>query len=237
MKLYEKAGVFLLILLFGVTAHAQINVTQRTIESSVTLLWEASSYTPPFYKGKALYGTGVRVTILAYPSASLGNPDALTYTWKKNGTVDGAQSGIGKRSFVLYEEMFSDSPLIIVEVSNGTKKEFGALRIQQESPFVLFYENRPLEGVALEQSLPNNITKEIGTFTLEAYPYFFSGTSRMSDSLTYSWSVNNKHIDAAVGPTMALESAEEGVIPLAVSVNNPSHILQYTSNNIRVSFE
>jgi hypothetical protein len=237
MRLYKKVTIFLFVFLFGISVHAQINVSNRIIESTVGLLWEASSYTPPFYKGKALYGKGTRMVIVAYPPSSLGNPDSLTYTWKKDGIVDGEQSGVGKQSFTLYEKMFGDTSIVVVEISNGTEKEYGALSIHQETPFILFYEHRPLDGVVLEKALFSDIIVKPGSFTLEAYPYFFSGTSRMSDSLTYSWSVNHKKIEGANGPSLSLESLEKSSVLIEVSVNNPDHILEYARNTIKVSFE
>ena len=56
--------------------------------SDIDLLWEAmDSYTPPFYKGKALPSTESQIKIVAYPNTSgLSNTNQknISYTWKNN---------------------------------------------------------------------------------------------------------------------------------------------------------
>ncbi len=54
--------------------------------SEVEILWEADTYTPPFYKGKALYSPDAPLSLLAIPTVPKGTrPETLTYLWKKDG--------------------------------------------------------------------------------------------------------------------------------------------------------
>src|SRR5688572_11234371 len=75
-------GIFLVVGYFvaGVV-HAQVNVTTQFVAPSVTMVWGAETYVPPFYKGKALYVDGAAARILALPPAEFGDPSLLTYMW------------------------------------------------------------------------------------------------------------------------------------------------------------
>jgi len=73
--------------------------------ADVTLLWEADTYKPPFYKGhsNAAFGSTFRVTAIPEFFDKKGirmNPKDLIYTWKKNYEVVGSASGYGKDSFI-----------------------------------------------------------------------------------------------------------------------------------------
>jgi hypothetical protein len=67
----------------------------------VTLLWEASTYVPPFYKGKSLYSAGADIHVVAIPQVndSAGNPipaSDLTFKWEMNGDAYADHSGLGR---------------------------------------------------------------------------------------------------------------------------------------------
>ena len=88
--------------------------------TSISLIYEANTYTPPFYKGKALPSSESVVTLLALPRfiKNNGTPISskdLIFTWKKEGVVDGANSGLGKDTYVFITgRLPEDTPLIEV---------------------------------------------------------------------------------------------------------------------------
>ncbi|MCR4274632.1 MAG: hypothetical protein NUW02_01095 [Candidatus Campbellbacteria bacterium] len=237
MTTLQKTAILVFLFLFGAVANAQINVTTEIIRPTVEMIWEAHSYIPPFYKGKALYPIGGEVTVLALPPASLGNPNALTYTWKRDGQVQGSLSGVGKSSFSFSGSQFGDIPLVVVEVSSGNARAVGALQIQQINPVIRFYENKPLEGVALEHALPQTLTTTKKDIALEVYPYFFSANTNNDSSLAYSWSANGKKILDAKGPSIVVQSDEPRSIIMLLSMNHVAQILQRASTSILVTFE
>lgn len=235
----KKASLITLLSLLALPlfSHAQINLTQNTIRSSVELIWESHAYVPPLYQGKALYPIGGEVTVYALPPAGLGNPGTLTYTWKREGVVDGAQSGVGRRSFTFSGSQFGESPLVSVQVSNGTDSEFGSVRVLQTEPFVRLYQNKPLEGIVFEHALPGNITSTEKNLDIEAYPFFFTATSRTDASLSYTWTANGVRLSEAAGGTLSVQADEPGSVYIQLSLNGVTNLLQRTTESIHITFE
>jgi len=92
--------------------------------AEVNIVWEADSYTPPFYKGKAMYPNQGDIKIVALPNfidkngASL-SPTKLAYTWKKDGTTLGSQSGYDKQAIVVPGGIMSRPFSVEVSVSSA----------------------------------------------------------------------------------------------------------------------
>ena len=77
--------------------------------TSVDVLWSAYSYTPPFYKGKALAPSRGSVVLVALPQLVTRNgspiePKNIIYTWSRRGVILGKSSGLGKNQVVLRAE-------------------------------------------------------------------------------------------------------------------------------------
>ena len=63
--------------------------------AGVDILWQADSYVPPFYRGKALYGPQSMLQLLANPSFGNNN---LIYKWSVDGEAFPGISGYGKNA-------------------------------------------------------------------------------------------------------------------------------------------
>lgn len=237
MKKTALIPTLLLSALFPFFVFAQVNVSTNLITTSVELMWESHAYIPPLYPGKALYPVGGEVTVLALPPSSFGNPNTLSYTWKKDGLVIGTASGTGKRSFTFSGSEFGESPLITVAVSNGTKTEFGSARIAQTEPFVQWYEKKPLEGVSFDTVLPRNVITNEKSIDIEAYPYFFSAPSRFEDVLSYSWSANGTKLPDAFTGSFSVQTEEPSVVQIQLSVSNLKQVLQHSTKSISLNFQ
>ncbi|GMU74075.1 MAG: hypothetical protein AMXMBFR44_2740 [Candidatus Campbellbacteria bacterium] len=235
MKKTLSTTLLLSLLATPLLSLAQVNVATSVIQSSVELIWESHAYLPPLYPGKALYPVGGEVTVLALPDASLGSPNTLSYTWKKDGVVDGAQSGTGRRSYTFSGSRFGESPLVTVEVSNGARSEFGSVRIAQTAPFVRFYENKPLQGIAFESTLPKSVATRERTFSIEAYPYFFSASSR--GDLRYTWSASGSQLPDATGAALSVQTEEPATVTTQLSVHNVTQVLQRATESLTITFE
>ena len=237
----KKSYIITLVVLFlsfpFFTGAQVVNVQTKIVNTDVEMVWEAHSYVPPFYKGKALYSVGGEVTVLAVPPEDLGNPSTLSYTWKKDATVDGAASGVGRRSYTFSGSEFGGSPNVVVEVSNGKQSAYGFVRLQQTKPVIRFYENKPLEGVVLEQALPRSFSTKNKDVTVEAYPYFFSARGRTDGLLSYTWSANGQKLSDAKGPSVAVQSEEPRSIIMQLSINSLTEILQRTEDSMTIIFE
>lgn len=94
--------------------------------SSVDLLWEApDTYSPPFYKGKALPGPESLVKFVAVPSATkeLGQSGTkgVDFMWQRNDVNMGSNSGKGKDSYTILLDSLKNSESLNVATNYAGK--------------------------------------------------------------------------------------------------------------------
>ena len=172
--------------------------------AEVDLVWQTDGYVPPFYKGKALelYGSSFKVVALPDFYTAGGkkmDPKTLIYSWKKNGTADGQQSGYGKDSFKSSQTSYvRGGDTISVEVSTNDRS-IGAKKvvvISPQSADIVFYENSPLYGIVYEKAFENTFTLTAEELTLHAEPYNLSTYNPLSGVLGLDWSLNGSDVSA-----------------------------------------
>ncbi len=168
----------------------------------VDLLWEAiDSYTPPFYKGKALPSREALIEITAVPAlrnsagSKLSDTD-LVYTWTHNYTAMPNYSGYGKNSYV-YKNAYLDNPdtiSLVVSSRDGGQNAKKDLRLSLGSPKIVFYPKDPTTSVVSDYAIDEKYRLQKDSVTVVAIPYFFSsGSGNPADSiLSYVWEINNQ---------------------------------------------
>lgn len=213
----------------------------RITPASVDLLWEARSYTPPFYKGKRLHSAGGSLRIIALPQiVSRGSRVAdpsLVYTWRKNGVVLGSKSGTGKNMLSIAGSQLGFGERISVSVSTQDEKisAEGSINIPVSSTRTIVYENDPLLGIVFEKSIRGELDLIKKEIRLEAYPYFFSTLERGANKLNYSWQIAGS--ESSNDPYVTLRRGEgAGSASALVSVNNIVDILQSARRSITIRF-
>lgn len=208
----------------------------------VNLLWEANTYTPPFYKGKPLMSPQADVRVIAIPDSSINTLTAgnYVYNWKKDGYVLADFSGYGKNTF----NFIGPKPYALlnvgVEVSgfNGVAKSETSLNIPQTTPFVLFYENNPLMGILYNKALGSNVVITRKEFSVSAEPYFFSPERSENIYEGYEWSLNNRGIENSSHLiTLRNNQNTSGVSKLALSVRGIAKTFQNASQAVMVNFK
>lgn len=214
--------------------------------TEIDLIWQASSYTPPFYEGKALHTNQDTVTFLAEPffitrQGTRINPATLVYKWKYNGNVMQNASGYGKRSFSIQSSVLAKPIAVEVEVSNtaGDFVSVASIGIHEVSPQVIVYENSPLYGLRTETALNGKVfafgDKTETTFT--AVPFFFSTPMPNSDALTYTWLQNGAPTSQKGNSVIFRAPAEgEGVASISVSAKHVANYLQGANASFNVDF-
>jgi len=199
--------------------------------TEVDLLWEATSYVPPFYEGRPLPGgsTPIRAQAVARLRASGGAliPERdIVYTWYRNNTI--VSSGRGKSSALLPGPLLfgADSIRVTVESADRTLKGAAQTRIVAVEPFLSFHEDHPLFGVLYHRSLEGSVNTLETELDVTAVPYFADITSPSDQALIYEWKMNDYTITAdpvdpqtlalaangyrgAVNVTLALTSARD----------------------------
>lgn len=228
----------------------------RTIEKTlvirpagVDILWEANSYTPPFYKGKALYGYQNLITVIALPNIinSKGariSPDDLVYKWTKNGKVLGGVSGYGKNKFSFSKSILSRPDEIELEVMSFDKKikASGSITLEPIEPKVIIYENNPLYGIIYEKALVGEYKLSGNEISLITTPYFFSKGDIKGGQIKHNWSMNGQNINNKKDPMQATfrnTKDTRGSTKISISLQNENNgrELQSARTDVLLNFE
>jgi hypothetical protein len=212
--------------------------------ADIDLLWRASSYTPPFYQGKALYPHQGLITFIAVPNVSADKSVAKTigsyiYTWKKDGDVLGDFSGYGKNTFSLRGTIISRPFTMEVNVSStdGTPLGSASVTIDPQSPQIALYENDPLLGVLYNKNL-SNFTMQNNELSVTATPFYFN-TGSEPVSLQYKWTMNGKSISSQSDPstlTLRNTTGSGGSSTIGLQISNTLKTLQSASDSMTVTF-
>lgn len=232
-----------------VTAYIQpagqpaITKTLSISPQEVSIIYEADSYIPPFYKGKGLFNREGTVKFVAMPNMTAGgvrlSPSTLIYKWIINDTVQGSMSGYGKNSFAYTSGILGETVKVEVEVStaDGKTKGKGLMITAPQSSEALMYEKNPLYGILYNKEIGSNEfhlkDKEV---TLKAEPFF---VSTIASNLQYQWSINGGQIPVPVGQsyvTLRNATGQQGTSLINVVVNNTTHLLQQISKSVPINF-
>ena len=219
------------------------DISFRPVE--ISLLWQSDTYVPPFYKGKALHSYNGAFKVTAIPeffdlTGKRIDPKDLIYTWKKNGTVQGDASGLGKDSFVTTQTSYlREGEDIAVDVSSPKDILAGSasITVNPTFPEINFYENSPLYGVVYEKALKRNLNLSQEEITLRAEPFYMSTKTPLNGLLTFDWKMN----DASVADfknkneiTLRKSGTNGGQSYISLVVQNQAKVLQGASGNITI---
>ncbi|MBI4118002.1 MAG: hypothetical protein HY455_00450 [Parcubacteria group bacterium] len=216
--------------------------------AEVDFLWEADTYTPPFYRGKALASPGSTVRVTAVPHFVLGNgtrlaSSELVFTWSKDRTVLGNLSGYGRDVVELTMPSGFRPVDVMVEVSSlqnsfSVKKE---MRLVPHDSRVLLYERHPLLGVLYNKALPGVIDLETEETTLRAEPLYFSLNDVRLGKISFVWSLNGRMVPGGERSgeiTLRQEGSQQSasVAQISLVVENAARALQATTAEFLVNF-
>jgi hypothetical protein len=228
-----------------VTANGStVNKTITIQPADIDLVWQAMSYVPPFYQGKALYPHQGLITFTAVPNVSTDKNVAKSlgsyiYTWKKDGDVLGDFSGYGKNTFTLRGTIISRAFTIQVNVSStdGVSLGSASATIKPISPQVAFYENNPLLGVLYNKKL-SNYTMQGKELSTTAVPFYFNTGTEPTD-LKYKWTMNGQSIASQSDPatlTVRNTADAKGSSTVGLQISNALKTLQFASNSMSITF-
>lgn len=211
--------------------------------SLLAIQWEAETYTPPLYRGKALQGPGavvrfVAVPYLRYEDGTVADPTTLIYEWNLNEQPLAKQSGSGKQVLRVKNTKFFAPLNISVSVHSPDDKLFADARVTVPvtEASARLYELHPRYGTWYTQALGNSFTIRGRELNLLVEPYYYSVTSRTDKDLAYLWQVNGRDIDAREVLTLRPVGEGEGVSRLTFSLRNTNTIPQTNTRTISVLF-
>lgn len=206
----------------------------------VDLIWEARTYTPPFYRGKSYFTPEENVVFAAIPDFKGVLASQATYKWRLNGTIDGAQTGYGKSTFYTKGTILMKPLDVILETSadNGAKAT-SLMRLPTYLPRVYLYEDHPTYGILLNNSLENTTTLNDIEKNIVAYPYFFSGNKKSREEVSYEWKINGNKISVPSNrDSMVFRNIvdREGYSLISVKANSLNTFLQEDTKSLRIDF-
>jgi len=215
--------------------------------ADIDLIWEADTYTPPFYRGRALPSAETSITIVALPKivslfGSRVPSRELIFTWRENGRISGNNSGRGKNTFRTTSPRIFNTKNIEVAAAtiDGSITTKRILTLRPIDPLIVFYENSPLFGMRFDRAIRSAFELQNEEVTVTAHPFYFSGNSRIPASLKYNWVVNGQVVEAPLQDKSSLvlrqTGSGAGSATIALTVQNFEEVLQRARNSFTISF-
>ena len=211
--------------------------------TGVEMVWEADSYVPAFYKGKALHPRQGRLKVVAMPqfmkNGSLIDSKKLIYTWSDGFQKYPDQSGYGRNILVIDGHLLrsvEEISVLVREPETGLVAE-SFLDISTSDPEIVFYRNDPYYGYIFDQALGKIFDLEPQEIEVVAAPYFF--TREGSFGLEYSWRLNGSNAPELQNSRTAVfrkPEGESGRSIISLEIKNLNKILQFTSTNLTMQF-
>ena len=204
---------------------------------SVSLLYEAETYTPPFYRGRSLASADAPVRIHA--DAQFSSSGSINYTWTINGRVMQNLSGVGASDLTLAGPSLYGTLIVSVDARSQSGSAHGTqtIRIPAITPQLTLYSDDPLLGVQYNNAIGENTSLPSNETTLVAVPYFFATDSALSSALTYLWSVNGTPVLAENNNpsrlTLQVDGGKEGTASVSLSLTHK----QYSFENSKKTWQ
>lgn len=188
--------------------------------ASVDMLWEAvDSYTPPFYKGKALLPVGGVVRVTAIPSASA--PKNLSYDWSKNGSALQDSSGYNKSSIIFQQNILNNQERLDLTVHSGAFSGTNAVSVAPSDLGLVAYQNK--EGfIDYANGYNSTIPFSTSGAILHFEPYYFSVPQSIAKDLTINTTVDGETVTSS-------QSNELGISRPAIATQSSLKLAILTS--------
>mgnify|MGYP001588896948 FL=1 len=208
--------------------------------SDLALTWLAETYTPKWYKGKALPVQNSVVNIVAIPRFVIGGREIpsrnLIYRWGLD-DEDRALSGVGSQVFQVQISIMpkiSHHIRVTIEDPGGQIRREGELFIVPVRPRLALYPSSPLGGIEFRSSPAFYQTATRGILDFQAEPFFFPVKSKKE--LPFRWTVGGVEGRGTPGEEnlLSINTGERPVplIPLSVSVQIPDSVISAISNTL-----
>lgn len=212
--------------------------------AGVDLVWEADSYVPPFYQGKALSPKQGVVKIVAMPDfmkyGSRVSAKNLVYEWSNATQAYESQSGYGKNVLVINGSALGreDQIRVLVRDPSDNLVAQSSVTITPVDPEIVFYLNSAYYGNIFDTAMANPFdmgkSDEVEAF---AAPYYFSRDGL--SGLKYSWRLNGESIPGLENSmTAVFRRPEEGSGESSISLNieNLKRVLQGADGSLSIKF-
>jgi len=212
--------------------------------ASIDLVWEAQTYTPPFFKGKAMHSPQGLVKIVAIPefvrNGQRVSSSNLVYKWTKGTDVLESNSGYGKDSVLVSGSLFGRTDEIQVIATDPVSGSSAAtiIYISPTNPEIIFYQNDPYYGHIFDTAVSNTLDLKSEEVEIVAAPFYFSKES--GSGLRYEWRLNNQIISSLYGSMTAIfkrPEGESGSSAISLRIENQNKVLQQANESLIIKFK
>lgn len=209
---------------------------------SVGLVWEANTYIPPWYKGKALFTPQATGRVIALPQISsngvIVDPSTLVYNWTDNGSEEPSLSGYGQDVYYFVGDIISRPRTIGVSVTqkNGLQTANGTITITPQQPLIEVYVNNPTYGLQYQASVGNQYNLSVPEVSFEALPFYYSASSAADSSLIYKWLSNGSSTDQTSPFITFRNDTGKGTSLISLEIDHITNILQAAQTAFSVVF-
>ncbi len=212
--------------------------------ADVNLNWEALSYTPPFYKGKALYSYQAPLRVTAVPQIADGNgvridPSNLIFSWQVDFKARQDLSGLGKDTAVLKAAIPFKETSVTVTVStlDGNTTATKTIVVKPNAPQIVLYRKSPLYGLMTNMAVGDSFLLTEPELSLTAIPYFFD-TGSPAENMTYLWSMNGSTVAGVSGNTLTVRQTKNaaGSSNISLSATHTRDMFEYGNASVVVDF-
>ena len=215
------------------------------------VLWQADSYVPPFYAGKALSASGGLVHVTAIPeivnsSGEFYDSKVLDYSWRQNGILLGNASGIGKERVTLEGGSSVLNPLsvnVTVTTPDTGVQVTRSIVVPTAKTHIVFYEASPLEGVLYNKAIQDGYDVLGNVVVIEGEPYNFSIDDYFLGRLNYEWRLNGTKLGSRnekLGETMEFRTetlpTDARITLDVINENLPFRVFQEAKKVVNIIF-
>ncbi len=213
--------------------------------ADLDLTYEAETYTPPFFQGRAEFTNSSRVRVVAIPKFI--NPETgieipasdLVYTWRIDGTVAQEISGYGRYFADLTGKLVSRGLNVEVDVEaiESPLQARAKILVKDSQPDIAVYEDHPLYGVIFERAVDAESSYPVAEneVSLLAVPYSMDIAGINDPRATFSWLTEQGKGPAAPVVTFRPEPGATGLAGASIKINH-QNFAQYTSQSVTLKF-
>ena len=224
MKKRIILSIFALVLV-AVAASAGVGVglsaaRAQTVLPTIFLTWQAASYVPQGYAGKALPISDTRVTVAAdlIDKGTRVDLSSMNILWYLNDVFYQGGVGMVRASFTAPHYVGPTSVKVRVFIPDYTGGPGKTIVVPVTTP-----------QITINSSAPD-LSAAAVPFRVTANPYFFN--VKDPSALFYNWSLNNAGVGSGQTLTVTRDMAQNGSATLEVQAGNPAQAIERTLKDI-----
>ncbi len=208
--------------------------------ASIDIILEADTYTPSFYKGKALPSSESNFRAIAVVHDNGSTADTFyTYTWSLGDAVLLGGPIRGKNVLDITMPRYDNKPLSVQVMSpNGDVIGKKSILLRSATPELHFYEHSPLRGLfGKEIRSPYTLIGE--ETTLYGEPYFINAKVDAEEA-DFKWEIDGakaEHDPQAPNTITLRHVGGEGKSRIELSVITKTKIPQFIEKAFQIFFE